>query len=183
MDNLSGIYCQGAMFSRDDFDPEKTVLYFCKMYKIELNEEIKNEISTDALTAEHIDFLSRELGVKGAKKNLREICNAALNKYEINDIFAESSSIKFGNETVHAEYGNIVGDFFFYDEDKPVMRVNGECMIMCFNIPYAWDVKNVIIPTDKREAIFQIRQATKRLLKKDVNWEERLGYLCGMIRI
>ena len=40
MDNLSGIYCQGAMFSRDDFDPEKTVLYFCKMYKIELNEKI-----------------------------------------------------------------------------------------------------------------------------------------------
>ena len=63
------------------------------------------------------------------------------------------------------------------------MRVNGECMIMCFDIPYAWDVKNVIIPTDKREAIFQIRQATKRLLKEDVNWEERLGYLCGMIRI
>ena len=39
-----GVYEQGAMFSREDFDPMKTIGYFCKMYEIELTEEIKKEI-------------------------------------------------------------------------------------------------------------------------------------------
>ncbi|MBO5408583.1 MAG: amidohydrolase, partial [Clostridia bacterium] len=45
-----GVYEQGAMFSREDFDPMKTISYFCKMYEIELTEEIKKEIEADKVT-------------------------------------------------------------------------------------------------------------------------------------
>ena len=74
-----GVYEQGAMFSREDFDPMKTISYFCKMYEIELTEEIKKEIEADKVTDEHFDFLCTKLEVKPKTKTLQAICVAALN--------------------------------------------------------------------------------------------------------
>lgn len=63
-----GVYEQGAMFFREDFDPVKTINYFCRMYGIELNEEIKKEIETDTVKDEHFDFFCKKLEVNPADK-------------------------------------------------------------------------------------------------------------------
>ena len=173
-----GIYEQGALFFREDFDPVKTINYFCKMYEIELTEEIKKEIETDTVTNEHFDFLCKELEVKPADRTLQSICIYALNPYEISDLFLEDAEVRIGNDMVYASaYSDLVGDFIFYDKDKPWEHIDGECMMLCFVVPYVWDIKNSNIPADKDAAVFQLRQATKSLLKDDIDWEQRLGSL------
>ena len=154
-----GVYEQGAMFSREDFDPMKTISYFCKMYEIELSEEIKKEIEADKVTDEHFDFLCTKLEVKPKTKTLQAICIAAL---------------------VHAKlFSELNGVFMFSDEDKPHEDVEGECLMLCFNVPYVWNIRDAVIPCDKRIAVFQLQEATKSLLKDNIDWERRLGCLCA----
>lgn len=173
-----GVYEQGAMFSREDFDPVKTISYFCNMYQIELDEEIKKEIETDKVTDKHFDFLCTKLEVKPKEKTLQAICVSALNPYELNDLFLPDASVTFENEMVHAKlFSNLSGVFMFADEDKLHEDVEGECLMLCFNIPYVWNIRDAIIPCDKRIAVFQLQEATKSLLKDNIDWESRLGCL------
>ena len=76
-----GVYEQGAMFFREDFDPVKTINYFCKMYEIEMTEEIKKEIETDTMTDEHFDFLCEKLEVNPEERTLQSMCTQTLNPY------------------------------------------------------------------------------------------------------
>ena len=173
-----GVYEQGAMFSREDFDPMKTISHFCKMYEIELTEEIKKEIEADKVTDEHFDFLCTKLEVKPKTKTLQAICVAALNPYELNDLFLPDAPVTFENEMVHAKlFSDLNGIFMFGDEDKPHEDVEGECLMLCFNVPYVWNIRDAVIPCDKRIAVFQLQEATKSLLKDDIDWEARLGCL------
>ena len=173
-----GVYEQGAMFFREDFDPVKTINYFCKMYEIEMTEEIKKEIETDTMTDEHFDFLCEKLEVNPEERTLQSMCTQTLNPYEIYDLLLENADVKIGNDMVYASvYSNLVGDFIFYDKDKPWEHIDGDCMMLCFNVPYAWDIKDANIPADKNEAVRQLKDATKSLLKDDINWEDRLGSL------
>lgn len=48
---------------------------------------------------------------------------------------------------------------------------------MCFHIPKAWNMKDSVVPANERTAIFQLQEATKPLLKENINWKERLGEL------
>lgn len=173
-----GVYEQGAMFFREDFDPVKTINYFCKMYGIELSEEIKKEIETDTVTDENFDFLCKELEVNPEERTLQSMCTQTLNPYEIYDLLLENADVKIGNDMVYTSvYSNLIGDFMFYDEDKPWDHIDGECMMLCFSVPYVWDIQNANIPADKNEAILQLKDAAKSLLKDDINWEDRLGSL------
>ena len=175
-----GVYEQGAMFSREDFEPMKTISYFCKMYEVELDEEIKREIATDKVTDEHFEYLCNKLDVKPNDKTLQAVCIAALNPYELNDLFLPDAPITFENEMVHAKlFSDLNGVFMFSDEDKPHEDVEGECLMLCFNIPFVWDIEDAVIPCDKRIAVFQLQEATKSLLKDDIDWEARLGCLCA----
>lgn len=78
-------------------------------------------------------------------------------------------------------YPDLQGMFMFYD-DMPYKTITGECMMFCFNVPYAWDIKNVIIPADRRIAVFQLQQATKSLFKDNIDWNKRLGCLYGITK-
>lgn len=173
-----GVYEQGAMFFRKDFDPVKTINYFCKMYEIELTEEIKKEIETDTMTDDHFDFLCEKLEVNPEERTLQSMCIQTLNPYEISDLFLEDAEVRIGNDMVYASvYSDLVGDFIFYDEDKPWEHIDGDCMMLCFNVLHVWDIKDANIPVDKNEAVRQLKDATKSFLKDDINWEERLGSL------
>ena len=175
-----GVYEQGAMFSREDFDPAKTISYFCNMYEIELDEEIKKEIEIGKVTDEHFDFLCTKLEVNPKEKTLQAICVAALNPFELNDLFLPDAPVKFETEMVHAKlFSDLNGIFMFDDKDKPHEDVKGECMMLCFNVPYVWNIRDAAIPCDKRIAAFQLQEATKSLLKDDIDWEARLGCLCA----
>ena len=56
-----------------------------------------------------------------------------------------------------------------------------EGMILAFHVPFVWDIRDAIIPADKRIAVFQLQEASKSFLKDNIDWENRLGYLCGII--
>ena len=130
------------------------------------------------VTDEHFDFLCTKLEVKPKMKTLQAMCVAALNPYELNDLFLPDAPVTFENEMVHAKlFSDLNGIFMFGDEDKPHEDVEGECMILCFNVPYVWNIRDAVIPCDKRIAVFQLQEATKSLLKDDIDWEARLGCL------
>ena len=182
MAGYCGIYNQGALFYREDFDVLKTIHYFCDMYKINLDDEIIQEIKNDAVTNEHFAFLCNELEVKSEVKTLRELCNEALNPYEINDLFLDGAKSEIGNDMVFGKlYPDLQGMFIFYD-DMPHKIITGECMMLCFNVTYAWDIRNVIVPADRRVAAFQLQQAAKPLLKDSIDWSRRLGCLYGVTK-
>lgn len=177
-----GVYNQGALFYREDFDVLKTIRYFCDMYRINLDDEIVHEIKNNDITDEHFAFLCNELEVNTDVKTLQELCSAALNSYEINDLFIDSAKSGIGNDMVFGKlYPDLQGLFMFYD-DMPHKTIAGECMMLCFNVPYAWDIKNVIIPVDRRIAVFQLQQATKPLFKDNIDWDKRLGCLYGITK-
>ena len=44
MSEYCGVYNQGALFYRKDFDVLETIRYFCDMYRINLDDEIVHEI-------------------------------------------------------------------------------------------------------------------------------------------
>jgi len=173
-----GIYEQGALFSREDFDPYKTIKYLFDIYGIKLSNKLEEVIRYNKVCEADLNFLCDVLEVKPEVRNLQAICAAALNPYELNDIFMTDADIKFENEMVHAKlFSDINGIFMFDDEDRPHEEISGEYMMVCFNIPHVWDIRNAIIPGDKRIAVFQIQDATKALLKDDIDWEARLGSL------
>ena len=74
-------------------------------------------------------------------------------------------------------FSDLNGVFMFSDEDKPHEDVEGECLMLCFNVPHVWNIRDAVIPCDKRIAVFQLQEATKSLLKDDIDWEARLGCL------
>ena len=131
------------------------------MYEVELTEEIKKEIATDTVTDEHFDFLCEKLEVNPEERTFQSMCTQALNPYEIYDMILEDAEVKLGNDMVYASvYSNLVGDFIFYDEDKQWEHIDGDCMILCFNVQHEWDIKDKIL-LDKNEAVRQLRNATK----------------------
>lgn len=182
MSEYCGINNQGALIYHEDFDVLKTIRYFCDLYKVNLCVEIMQEIKNDVVTDEHFAFLCNELEVKSDVKTLQELCSAALNSYEINDLFIDGAKSGIGNDMVFGKlYPDLQGMFVFYD-DMPHKTIAGECMMLCFNVPYAWDIKNVIIPADRRIAVFQLQQAAKSLLKDNIDWNRRLGCLYGITK-
>ena len=93
-------------------------------------------------------------------------------------MFLPDAPVTFENEMVHAKlFSDLNGIFMFGDEDKPHEDVEGECLMLCFNVPYVWNIRDAVIPCDKRIAVFQLQEATKSLLKDDIDWEARLGCL------
>lgn len=182
MSEYCGIYNQGALIYREDFDVLKTICYFCDLYKINLCDEIVQEIKNNTVTDEHFAFLCKELEIKSDVKTLQELCSEVLNPYEINDLFVDGAKSEIGNDMVFGKlYPDLQGIFMFCD-DMPHKTISGECMMLCFNIPYAWDIKDVNIPADRHMAVLQLQQAAKSLLKDDIDWNKRLGCLYGVTK-
>lgn len=178
MNTKSGIYEQGALFSRNDFEPYKTIKYLFDIYGIKLSKRLEERIKNNTVDECDMRFLCEILEAKPAELNLQSICVAALNPYELNDLFLPDADVKFENEMVHANlFEDIDGLFMFDDADKPHKEIKGECLMLCFNVPNVWDIRNAVIPADKRIAVFQLQEATKSLLKDDIDWEARLGSL------
>lgn len=178
-----GIYEQGARFTRDDFDPYKTIKYLFDVYGIELSKELEAEIKNNNVSEESLDYLCKELDVKPTENTLQSICVSALNPYELSDLFVSEEDVTFETDMVCAKlYSDVEGVFMFDDEDRVFEDVTGECLMLCFNIPYVWNIREALIPGDKRIAVFQLQESAKALLKDDIDWEKRLGcfYAAGI---
>lgn len=174
-----GIYEQGAMFTGEDFDPYKTIKYLFHSYEIELSEKLAEDIKNDKVNDEDFDYICKELEVTPNERTLQSIVVHALSPALLHDIVVDDSEEPhFQNDSVYASYHtDIVGEFLFDDEDKPHQDIDGDCLMVCFYVPCVWNIRDAVIPADKRIAVFQLQQATKAFLKDDINWEERLGTL------
>lgn len=174
-----GIYQQGAMFTREDFDPYKTIKYLFDSYEIELSEKLAQDIRNNKVSDEDFDYICKELEITPDERTLQSIVIHALNPVLLHDIVVDDrEETHFQNDSVYASYHtDIVGEFLFDDEDKPHKDIEDECLMVCFYVPCVWDMKDVDIPADKYMASLRIKEAVKAFLKDDINWEERLGEL------
>lgn len=174
-----GIYQQGAMFTREDFDPYKTIKYLFDGYEIELSEKLAQDIKNNKVSDKDFDYICKELEIAPDERTLQSIVIHALNPVLLHDIVVDDSEeTHFQNDSVYASYHtDIVGEFLFDDEDKPHKDIEDECLMLCFYVPCVWDMKDADIPADKHMASLRIKKVVKAFLKDDINWEERLGEL------
>ena len=174
-----GIYQQGAMFTRADFDPYKTIKYLFDSYGIKLSKRLAKAIKSNKVGDRDFDYICDELDVNPDERTLQSIVVHALNSALLYDIVVDDSEEQhFQNDSVYVSYyTDIVGEFLFDNEDKPHKDIDDECLMVCFYVPCVWDMKDADISTDKYMASLRIKEAVKAFLKDDINWEERLGEL------
>ena len=174
-----GIYQQGAMFTREDFDPYKIITYLAEDFGIEIPQKVKEEIKKNEMSDEGLDYLCNEFSVKPYHRTLECFVSTMLSSVLLHDIVVDDSrDTMFQNDSVYASYHtDIVGEFMFDDENKPHKDIDGDCLMVCFYVPCVWDMKDADIPADKYMAALRIKEAVKAFLKDDINWEERLGEL------
>ena len=129
-----GIYQQGAMFTREDFDPYKTIKYLFVSYEIELSEKLAQDIRNNKVSDEDFDYICKELEITPDERTLQSIVIHALNPVLLHDIVVDDSEeTHFQNDSVYASYHtDIVGEFLFNDEDKPHKDIEDECLMVCF---------------------------------------------------
>ena len=176
-----GVYYQGAIFAVNDFDSYKTVMYFSKLYDVMISDELKVKLKEDTLTEKECMDLSRNFSRDTICKTAEELTLSLLDPCELADLMVDDAKPKLGSDVVYAErVENFKGEFFYDDEDKMPEELS-EGMILAFNVPFVWDIRDAVIPADKRIAVFQLQEASKVFLKDDIDWENRLGYLCGII--
>lgn len=174
-----GIYQQGAMFTREDFDPYKTIKYLLDSYGIKLSKKLAKDIKENKVSDKDFDYICKELAVTPKERTLQSIVVHALSYPLLHDlVIDDSNELKFQNDTVYVSYHtDIAGEFIFDDEDKPYQNIDGDCLMVCFYVPCVWDLKDADIPADKYMASLRIKDAVKDFLKDDIKWEERLGEL------
>ena len=52
-----GIYQQGAMFTREDFDPYKTIKYLFDSYGIKLSKKLAKDIKENKVSDQDFDYI------------------------------------------------------------------------------------------------------------------------------
>ena len=170
-----GVYEQGALFARDDFDPFKTILYIMGLSERNFKQNVIERLKKREEKKKDVRYLVKAFGIKPEKRNLTSICDELLTTCELEDLAANNV---LENEMIYMNYySDVSGTFYFADESKKFEKIDEECMVMCFHIPKAWDMKDAVVPANKRNAVFQIEQAVKPLLKENINWKERIGEL------
>lgn len=171
-------YEQGAKVTRDDFDPVKVIPYMFEWYHIKLPEGILSEIQNNNLTANHFEYICKKLELNPTEKSLQGLCNAALKPYVLHDWFADDEEVCFGSEMVSGElYEKAQGYFHPDDPDALTERIDGDVIFISFNVPIAWNIADAIVPANKKIAVFQLQEGTKKFMKDDIDWIKRLGCL------
>lgn len=173
-----GVYEQGVIVTRDDFDPVKVIPYMFAWYNFKMPKKVMTEIRNNTLTKKHFNYICKKLELHPAERTLQALCNDSLKPYVLDDWFCDEEEVGFGNEMVSGYlYENATG-YFHYDNPEIVAdEIDGEVIVLRFNVPFAWNITDSIIPASKRMAVFQLQEATKRFLKDNIDWEQRLGCL------
>ena len=68
-----GIYQQGAMFTREDFDSYKTIKYLFDRYEIELSEKLAQDIRYNKVSDEDFDYICKELEITPDERTLQSM--------------------------------------------------------------------------------------------------------------
>ena len=74
-------------------------------------------------------------------------------------------------------FSEIEGDYS-YDNDETEDEYLEDGYMFSLYVPFVWDIEKYKIRT-KEEIVQLIREAAKPLLKDNIDWDKRLGYLIG----
>ena len=181
-----GIYTQGAIIKKEDFDPVKVILAVSeKICKIMLPENIKTALNLNIFNLETAFTLCEMLEVKIEDNNELQdysyISDKLIAYAYLPDWFEEAESPLMGtNEISVYAFSEIEGDFFYDNDENSEEYVDDGYMFSIYS-PLVWNIRKRDDWKTKEEIVRQIRETAKPPLKDGIDWEKRLGYLIGSL--
>jgi len=179
-----GIYMQGAIIKKEDFDPGKVILAVSeKICGITLPDTIKTNLINNVFDSETTVALCEMLEVEVEDRNTMQdysyISDKLIEEAHLPEWFEESDSSLMGTDGISVYvYSDIEGDYSYDDGDHWDEYVENGYMFS-LHFPVVWDIRKHSDWKTKDEIVQQIRETAKPLLKDGIDWKKRLGYLIG----
>ena len=185
-----GVYLQGAIIKKEDFDPVKVIPAVCeKVRGISLPDNIKKALTDGKLDRETGEKLCEILDIRHI--NIEEIEDSAciastlLQEGDFKEWFEEPYNLMGSPQLEVTVINELEGDFIYDNSvqyDEPVENI----LMFSLNFPLVWNINGYISRNNYRsrgEVLRLIRKTAQPLLKDDIEWENRLGYLIGSLFI
>ena len=179
-----GIYQQGAIIRKEDFDPVKVILAVIEtIYGITLPDNIKTVLSDNIFDRETAAALCGMLEIEIEDENELQdyayISDKIIESADLAEWFEEADSPLMGtNDMSVYVFSEIEGDFY-YDGSEHTDEYMENGLMFSIYFPMVWDIKDSDGWETKEEIVCRIRETAKPLLKDGICWEKRLGYLIG----
>ena len=175
-----GIYITGAIIKKEDFDPAKVIITICeRIYKFTLSDDIKTSLYNNEFNRETVAKLCEVLEFDiDSIYDYSDISNKIISDSCLSEWYADYYPPLIGsNEVEFAVFNEIEGDYYYAgkNEDEYIE----DCYMFSLFTPFVWDINDYKGCRTKDECVQKIREAAKTLLKDDIDWEKRLGYLIG----
>jgi len=178
-----GVYLQGAIIKKEDFDPAKVIIAVCEgIYKFTLPDDIKTSLYNNEFNREIAEKLCTvlEIAIEDIDSiyGYSDISDKIISNSCLPEWYADLYPPLIGSSEVEfAVFNEIEGDYYYAgkNEDEYIE----DCYMFSLFTPFVWDIGKYTGCRTKAECVQQIREAAKTLLKDDIDWEKRLGYLIG----
>ena len=176
-----GIYNQGAFFKQEDFDPVKVIL--AVMTKIDgvtppdnIMQALTAGVFDETVAAEICEIL--DVDNKGNITDYQQISDILVSEVLRDEWFDGNTPIMGTDKAPVSAYTDIEGDFVF-DNDETEDEYVEECYVFSLRQPFVWDISEHKGFRTRNEVVGHIKEAAAVLLKDDIDWDKRLGYLIG----
>jgi hypothetical protein len=179
-----GIYQHGAIFKQEDFEPAKVILAVSeKIYEIALPENIKSTLHLNIFNKDMALEICEELEIEikdtQELKDYSYISDALISEAHMPEWFEQSPSPLMGTKEMSVYvFSDMEGDYY-YDNDEKSDEYVADGYMFSFEIPFIWDIRKRDSWHTREEIVEQLRESAKPLLKDDIDWDKRLGYLIG----
>jgi hypothetical protein len=178
-----GIYQQGAIFYRDDFDPAKVIIAVIeKCHEDTVPDHIRTALAENRfvpnIASELDEIFDMRMDDHEEKTDYSYISNSLVDDSEQNEWFIGNEPLMGTDSAEVLVYSDIEGDFVYANNETGDDIIEG-CFMFALSFPKAWDIEEHKGIRTKEEAVQAIREAAKPLLKDNIDWSKRLGFLIG----
>ena len=176
-----GVYFQGAVFYKGDFDPVKVIQAAAKYIRgISFPERIASVLEQGTfdrdIALEICDLLDIAVSDRGSVEDYSYISDIFLRD---SDDWFEAPDPIMGSPRLGVEvFNDVAGEFRYFDKSIGSDTIS-ECFMFALPCPLVWEIGIYEGPRTKEEVICLIRDTAKPLLKDDIDWDSRLGDLIG----
>jgi hypothetical protein len=178
-----GIYQQGAIFHYEDFDPAKVITtVFEKCMETTVPENIRKALADSdcntGIITELCDLLDISFFHRDGIKAFSDISNILVAEAERDEWFIGSEPLMGTDHVEVLVYSDIEGEYVYAGKEKEDNQIE-DCFIFSLSFPKVWDIEEHKGIRTKEEAVQAIREAAKPLIKDNIDWSKRLGFLIG----
>lgn len=178
-----GIYDQGAFFKQEDFDPVKVIL--AVMTKIDgvtppdnIMQALIGGVFDETVASEICEMLDIDVDNTGDVANYQHISDILVSDVLRDEWFDGHTPLMGTDKAPISVYTDIEGEFIF-DNDETGNECVEECYVFSLYQPYTWDISEHKGFKTRSEVVEHIKEVAAVLLKDDIDWDKRLGYLIG----